>query len=293
MSATTNPGWSVLRRHRRALAAVYGAMAMENTFDLLYPFAIGLAIDDLLGRSSTRGLWLFVGIWSLHTVVGVARQRYDTRVFSAVYAETATELVTAQRAAGAEVSMIAARATLARELVDAFDADVARLIAAAFAVLGSLVMLYLYDPLLGAVATLLVVPVWLLNRRLARRSRPVHVQVHDQLEGEAELIRRASRPAVTANYRLLARRRVVLSDSHASTWGLLEVFAIALAVFAFLRMTDVTAEPGRVFATVSYVFAYLTGFEDVPELAQQAANLRDIAQRLDAGSTDEQTCPEP
>ena len=289
----TNPGRNVLRRHRGALTAVYGAIAVENAFDLLYPFAIGLAIDDLLARSSTRGLWLFVGIWSLHTVVGVARQRYDTRVFSAIYAETATDLVTAQRAAGAEVSMVAARATLARELVDAFDADVARLIAAAFAVLGSLVMLYLYDPLLGAVATLLVVPVWLLNRRLARRSRPLHAQVHDQLEGETELIRRANRAAVTAHYRLLARRRVVLSDTHAATWGLLEVFAIALAVFAFLRTTDVTAEPGRVFATVAYVFAYLTGFEDVPELTQQAANLRDIARRLDAGTAGEQTRPEP
>ena len=123
-------------------------------------------------------------------------------------------------------------------------------------------------------------PVWLGNHRLARRSRPLHAQINDELERETELIRAANRPAVTAHYRLLARRRIVLSDTHAATWGMLEVFAIALAVFAFLRTTDVTAEPGRVFATVSYVFAYLTGFEDVPELSQQAANLRDISRRL-------------
>ena len=275
----TSPARALVGRYRTKLAVTYGANVVENLLNLLYPFSIGLAIDDLLA-SSTRGLTVFVAVWALHTVVGLARQRYDTRVFTAAYAEAATDLVTAQRAAGADPSTVLARATLAREFVDFLEFDVSRLIAALFAVVGSLVMLLVYDPLLAGVAALLMLPVSLLNARLAGRSQGLHAQVNDQLEQEAQLIATADRAELTRHYRLLARRRVALSDAQAHTWGLLEVFTIALAVFAFARTTDITAEAGTVFATISYLFAYTTGFEDLPELSQHLANLRDIGRRL-------------
>jgi len=140
MAAIPDPGRqplrAILRRYRWPLLATYGATAIENTFDLLYPFAIGLAIDDLLA-SSYRGLALVVGIWVLHTVVGVVRQTWDTRVFARIYTEAATGLVTGQRGAGADASMVAARSTLVRDLVDSLEYDASRVIGAAFAIIGS------------------------------------------------------------------------------------------------------------------------------------------------------------
>src|SRR3954471_20540033 len=173
MAAIPDPGRSplrvLLRRYRRSLVAIYGVTAVENTFDLLYPFAIGLAIDDLLA-SSYRGLALVVTIWVLHTIVGVIRQTWDTRVFARIYAEAATGLVTGQRGAGADASTVAARSTLVRDLVDSLEYDASRVIGAAFAIVGSLVMLLLYDPLVALVAAALLVPEVWFNTRLARRS---------------------------------------------------------------------------------------------------------------------------
>jgi hypothetical protein len=40
-----------VRPHRRMLAVSYGAAVVENTFELLYPFTIGLAVDRLLNGS--------------------------------------------------------------------------------------------------------------------------------------------------------------------------------------------------------------------------------------------------
>ena len=51
---------SHIRQHRGALAVTYCAVVIENTFELLYPFAIGLAVDDLLDDALFDGLrdWL-------------------------------------------------------------------------------------------------------------------------------------------------------------------------------------------------------------------------------------------
>ena len=82
---------SHIRRHRRSLAVTYSGVVVENTFELLYPFAIGLAVDDLLD-DSYRGVGVFVAISLAHTLVAVARQWYDARSFNRLYAEMSTSL---------------------------------------------------------------------------------------------------------------------------------------------------------------------------------------------------------
>ena len=262
----------LVRRNRGPLLATYGATAVENVFDLLYPFAIGLAIDDLLGGRN-RGLVVFIGVWTLHTAVGLGRQRYDTRVFTRLTTEAATDVVRSHTDGALDPSVAVARVGLVRELVTVLEGDVPRLIAAVFAVVGSLVMLVLYDPGLALVAALLVVPVAVLNRRLARRSQRLHHELNDELEREAHVVAAGEPAAVASHFRLLARRRIALSDADATTWGVLEALTIGLAVLAFVRTTDVTREPGTVFATVSYLFAYTSGFEALPALSQQLANV--------------------
>ena len=106
-----------VRPHRRALAVSYGAAVIENTFELLYPFAIGLAVDGLLD-GSWGGVTTFVVLSLAHTGLGVARQWYETRLFNRMYAEFATDLVEDQRADGVATTSVVARTLLADEYGD-------------------------------------------------------------------------------------------------------------------------------------------------------------------------------
>lgn len=54
-----------------------------------------------------------------------------------------------------------------------------------------------------------------------------------------------------------------------------------LAVFALVRITGPGSEAGIIFATIGYVWAYLSGFDLVPSVLQAGANLKDIRRRLD------------
>lgn len=279
---SASPARLLFRRHRPALLATYSATAVENTFELLYPFAIGLAINDLID-DHRRGLIVFVAIWLAHTAVGLARQRFDTRVASRIYADAATELVVDQRHRDVPASTVVARAALVRNVVDVLEDDVTRAITALFACVGSLVMLAIYDTVIAGAAAALVVPVAVLNLRLARRSRRLHAAVNDELEHESALITSAQPEPVLRHYRLLARHRIALSDAEASTWGVLELAVIALAVLAFVRVTngiDALDETGTVYATIAYLWSYVSSFDDIPPLTQSLANVRDIGTRM-------------
>jgi ABC-type multidrug transport system fused ATPase/permease subunit len=83
-----------LRRHRGRLALSYSLAVVENVFELLYPFAIGLAVDGLLD-DRWGGVGVLVAITVAHIVVSAVRQLVDTRTFNRLYADMATSLVSA------------------------------------------------------------------------------------------------------------------------------------------------------------------------------------------------------
>lgn len=205
-----------LRRRRLSLAASYTGVMVENVFELLYPFAIGLAVDSLLD-DSYAGLVVFVGISLAHTTLGVLRQWHDARAFNRLYTDLASDLVERQHAEGVGTTAIVARAALTGEYVDFLQRDVDAAITAAFAVVGSLVMLCFYDPLLGLAAAATALPVAVLNRRLVRRSGRIFRRLNDQSELEVSLIEKASVADVRRHFRVIAGHWIPLSDAEATS----------------------------------------------------------------------------
>ena len=274
-----------VRAWRRRLALSYGLVVVENTFELLYPFAIGLAVDGLLDDDRT-GVVVFAAISLAHIVVSFVRQRYDSRSFSQLYAVIATDLVHQQREEGIATTSIAGRTSLAGEYVDFYEQDIPLAITASFAVLGSLVMLFFYDPLLGLAAAAIALPVALLNRRLVQRSRGIYGRLNDQTEREVAVIGAGTHDEVRRHFRIISRQWVHLSDAEATSWSVVEVIATGLAIFALVRATDGAADVGAIFATIAYVWAYIGGFDQLPGVLQRMANLSDIRLRLDSLATD-------
>ncbi len=216
-----------------------------------------------------------------HTGLGVARQWYDTRLFNRMYATFATDLVEDQRADGVATTSVVARTILADEYVDFLRSGVNTAITAAFAVLGSLVMLFFYDPLLGLVAAAVAIPVAVINRRLMRRSAGIFRALNDQSEREVSLIDEGSVKDVRRHFGVIAGHWNRLSDAEGISWGVVDVIALGLAVFALVRATGTSEEVGAIFATIAYVWAYIGGFDQVPGVLQRMSNLADIRRRLD------------
>ena len=269
-----------VRTRRWSLAITYGLVIVENTFELLYPLAIGLAVDGLLDDNWT-GVVLFTAISLSHTTVSFIRQRYDTRAFARLYAEIATDLVNQQRDQGIATTAIVGRTNLAAEYVEFLERDIPLAITALFAVFGSLVMLFFYDPLLGLVAAAIALPVALLNRRLMRRSRGIYRRLNDQTELEVAVIGTGTHEEVRRHFGIISRHWVHLSDAEAASWSIVEAIAAGLAIFALVRTTDGGVEVGTIFATIAYVWDYIGGFDQIPGVLQRMASLGDIRRRLE------------
>ena len=273
-----------LRRHRARLTISYSLTVVENLFELLYPFAIGLSVNGLLD-DSWSGVAVLVAITLAHIAVGAGRQVFDTRSFNRLYADMASELVESQRRDSVETSSVAARTVLAGDYVEFLEVDVGAAIAAAFAVFGSLLMLFLDDPLIGAAASVLLVPVALVNLWLLRRSGRIHRDANDVSEQEVSVIERGRAVETRRHFHVLSGHWNRLSDTEAISWVLVELLAVGLVVLTLVRATDGGSDIGAIFATIAYVWFYTAGFDAVPAVVQRMSNLPDIRRRLDLATS--------
>jgi hypothetical protein len=83
---------SLFRANHKSILFTYGLTLLENLFELLYPLAIGFAIDGLL-KGNYVSLLPFLCTWFAHTITAIARHVYDTRIFTWIYSNLATTLV--------------------------------------------------------------------------------------------------------------------------------------------------------------------------------------------------------
>ena len=274
---------TIFGKYRGRILATYSVTFLENLFELFYPSLTGLAVNGLL-RRDFAGLGFLLGVWFVHTAIGVFRQSYDTRVFASIYTGLATRTVFEQEKMGVSTSQIVARSSLSREFVDFFDRDIPSTVNSVFGLLGALVLLLFYDAWSAVFCLMLFVPLAILNQRYSRRTLALNKRLNNQLEREVTVLTRRSAARVQGHYKLLAKWRILLSDAEAKNWGTMEIFSIALAAAVIVRISSLShIEAGTVYAMLAYLWNFISSLNHVPTLAQQLSRLKDIARRMDHG----------
>lgn len=267
-------------RHRLPILGTYALFVIENLLRLAQPFALGWAINDLLGGRTT-GLWVLIGQHVLFMTFGLWRQVLDTRVFSRIYSKLATSLIVDQREQGVDESRIAARSSLSREYVDFFEKTIPTSVKVGFSVVGSLIMLGFYDWLVVVLCVALLGPAAWLNRLFARKTRQLSRRLHDQLEKEVDVIRDEDKRGVEDHFSKVAGWQVRLSNAEALNFGLMECFVLGVIVLALIRTCGLPLmEAGDIFAVFRYLMVLLMGLDQVPRVVMQLSRMRDVDDRI-------------
>lgn len=270
----------VFTTNRGRILATYALFLLENLLRLAQPLALGWAINDLL-RGELTGLWILIGQHLAHLAVGLGRQVYDTRAFTAIYTSVVTRILQRQRRAGVDLSRLSARAVLSREFVDFFEHSMPMMIRSACSIAGSLILLTWYDGTVAAICLALLVPAAILNRAYAKWTRKLSGGLHAELEREVDAIRSEDSERIHEHFQNVGWWRVRLSNAEAVNFGMMESFVLAAIVVVLLRTCELPdVQAGDIFAVFRYLMLMLMGLDQIPRLVQQCSRVRDVADRI-------------
>ena len=276
---------SAVRPFSTRIGLTYALTFTEDLLELSYPWATGLAIDGLIAHDFNQALPIVIA-WTLRAAIGCFRQMYDTRLYTEVYNRIVEETILRQRNAGVDATSVAARSAMSREFVTFFEIDVPVVITALIGIVGSAAILFWYDLIVGALVTLLFVPVYLVNRVYVRVTTDYNHALNNQLEKEVAFIETVDAGEIREHFANVRRWRVKLSDAAAYNWTIIEVLSIFVFIAVLLRATVMpNSETGDIFALLVYVWKLMEGLDHVPTVLQQLTRLRDISRRISEGAS--------
>lgn len=271
---------SIFRQYKLKISTTFLLLILENGFKVLQPFVLGIAINDLLNKSE-RGLIMFGGLYLAGFILGVIRRYYDTRAYTFIYTNIATEIADIQNEKNVEVSSIAARSALVKELVDFFEQDITQGFTSAISVIGALVMLLIFDVWIFVGCVLTILLILIIYGFSNRKIYDYNIGLNDELEHRITVLESRKEPQIRTHFKGISNWLVKLSDLETLNFGVIEVLLFLLAVFAlYVSASDEAANAGRIFSVITYVLEFSGGVFMLPFIYQQIIRLKEISSRL-------------
>jgi hypothetical protein len=159
-------------------------------------------------------------------------------------------------------------------------------ITALIGIVGSAAILLWYDLVIGALVSLLFIPVYLVNRVYVRVTTDLNHALNNQLEKEVAFIETVNATEIRTHFSEVRKWRVKLSDAAAYNWTIIEVLSIFVFIGILMRATAMAdLDTGDIFAILVYVWKLMEGLDHVPTIVQQLTRLRDISRRISEGAS--------
>ncbi len=278
----------VLFQHKGRLSITYVLFTLEMVGALLRPYFLGEAVNDLQEGTASmygpyRGLVYLLAAHFAWLIIGTIRQFYDTRTYTAIYTDIVLRFLK-HHIKKEDVSVLSARSVLAREFTEFMEYDIVYIVEAVYNILGSLFMLYFYEPSVLGICAAVLIPVLIISRRYGRSMSRITKQRNDELENQVDIISSRNEATILAHYDKLRAWQIRLSDKQAWNFGFMEITVMIVLGAALLLSHEQTQGEGMwagdIVGIYSYILKFLSGLDTIPYAVEKFATLRDITRRI-------------
>jgi ABC-type multidrug transport system fused ATPase/permease subunit len=277
--------WIILKKiflkHKLQLLITYLLFSLEMIGALLTPYFLGEAVNDLINKSYNGLIYLCV-VRFLWMIVGVIRQRYDTRTYSSIYNAIVTKFLTRQ-INHKDVSKLSAHSTLAREFVDFLEHDLVYVLEAIYNIFGSLILLFFYDVRVVGICFSILIPVLTISYFYGKKMKQLNKTKNDELENQIDVIQSGNIAAIHKHYDKLRFWQIKISDKQAINFGIMEMLSIIVIALSLIttHKGELLLNAGSLIGMYSYVKSFVTGLDTIPYAVDKYASLNDIARRIE------------
>lgn len=277
----------LMLKHRYQLVFTYLLFALEMTGSLLRPFFLGMAINDLL-KNSYDGLIYLSIVHLVYLIAGTIRHMLDTRTYSGIYTSLVTRFLS-RRIHASEVSKLSAHSTLAKEFIDFLEFDLVYVFEAAFNILGSILLLFFYDPAVVLLCLSILLPVVAISYFYGKKMKRLNSLKNDELENQVNIISSANKPAMVRHYENLRSWQIRISDQEAWSFGLMEILVLVVIGAALLITHQAMGSAilaGNLVGIYNYILKFVSGLDTIPYTVQRLTSLSDITKRIELEAGD-------
>ncbi len=265
----------MFKPYKYKLSFTFLLIILESIGWILFPFVIGVAINDYL-EGSYRGLILFGLLGFVTLVLMTVRRLYDTRLYSKIYEHIG--LVSTKQ--NTQLSAKTARLNMLREIVEFFEHSMPELINSFAVLFGSLFFLAFLSIKVFIAALIVSVLIVLIYGLSSKKTLRYNREFNDEYEKQVDVVKQNKEVKIQKHILRLNTWTIKLSDIETLNFGLTWVLVICLQLFAIVVSANEAVAYGTILSIVLYVFEFTETSIQIPYSWQEYLRLKDIFKRI-------------
>ncbi|MEQ1932048.1 MAG: ABC transporter six-transmembrane domain-containing protein [Parvularculaceae bacterium] len=270
----------IFGRYWGSILVTFLLIIVSSGLWLFQPFLLGVAIDGM-----TKGQWIGVaslaGLQALALFVGAARRLYDVRVYTRIYRDIGAETLAASHAANVEITRVAARASMLREVVTFFEFRVPATLRSFLDLVGSLGFLAFLSMEVFVACLSGAVVIAALAAAFSGRLLRVNAALNDQLEREVDIYAGRSAEEARLHLKALTGHQVRRADLQVAMFSVNSVALMGVLFYSLYHVVSVQgAAIGAVFAVFTYVVRFLGAVDALPTAYVELLRTIEITRRI-------------
>jgi len=223
----------------------------------------------------------WVLLFLVNSGLGAFRRIYDTRTYTKMFANLASDVVARQLAQGEELSKVAARSSMAWHNIEFFQYNVPEFLEQLVAVGGAVIALALFDWRLTMVGSILIVLVAIGSRYYMRALQLIQSKLHDRYEDEFNIFSTREPAKIRSYYSGIADLEIKYSVRSTTSYGVIRVFLLIMFLSTLYISIDLDRFTiGALYSIVAYVWSFVTATEYIPYLSEKWVELKDASRRI-------------
>ena len=223
----------------------------------------------------------WVLLFIINSSLGAFRRIYDTRVYTRMFANLSSDVVSRQLAQGEELSKVAARSTMSWHNIEFFQYNVPEFLEQLIAVSGAIIALGLFDWRLTVAGATLVVLVTIGSRYYMRALAKIQKRLNDWHEQEINIYSTREPARIKQYFTDISELEIKYSLRSTFSYSVIRFFLLFMFLSTLYISIDLDRFTiGALYSIVAYVWSFVTATEYIPYLSEKWVQLRDTSRRI-------------
>jgi len=279
---------AIVTKFKFPIALVLSFVLLENIAWIIEPTFFGKLLDALIDKFYDKEqvnyalpliVWIFV--YMLNVLGGTLHRLFSGKVYAKIHADTATNVITYSKKKGYPISIMFARAELAKEYIIFLKERLPEVTWQLSATFGAVFALFFYDWRIAGVAVLVMIPIAFINNIYRKNVVTLQKELHDTREEQYKIFEAGDMSKIHEFYYSMVIPQTKIARWSSLDYLIIKVLLMIIFIVVLFIAVDVDKfSTGRIYAIVAYIWTFIASTDYIPGLMESLTAVRELNTRL-------------
>ena len=279
---------TIVTKFKFPIALVLSFVLLENIAWIIEPTFFGKLLDALIDKFYAKEqvnyilplvIWIF--IYLLNVLGGTLHRLFSGKVYAKITADTATNVIAYSKKKEYSISVMFARAELAKEYIVFLKERLPEVTWQLSATFGAVFALFFYDWRIAAVAILVILPIAFINNIYRKNVVTLQKNIHDTREDQYKIFEAGDMSKIHEYYNSMIIPQTKIARWSSIDYLIIKVLLMVIFIVVLFIAVDVDKfSTGRIYAIVAYIWTFIASTDYIPGLMESLTAVRELNTRL-------------